>query len=371
MRKNILFAIITVLVFLVISDVALRLVFGPPPSRPFEWPPPEMTKHGLTGDAERFWKLRPGYDEPWRLYKLAYTSELAANKAIDFDARNSIVAPLYEGVRWEVNDQGFRGRPVPAEKIPGTKRLVFLGSSVTFGWGVPAHRAFPELIRQELENAFPGTAFDVLNAGVPGYSSFQGLRYLKRILPKYEPDVVVAEFGINDGTMAVGRADKDWRPGLWDPARRILRNSGWARLVLKVFGASIAKPRIVDVLQNKEQALAGFYRVSATGHRTRVAPEDFTANLEAMAALCEEHGALFFFWIPCLFHEYGEDDLMPAVKILTPRTIPVFDIFRDVAPQEWESLFLPYDEGHLSRAGHKLAARGMVEFLKPRIAARL
>jgi lysophospholipase L1-like esterase len=111
---------------------------------------------------------------------------------------------------------------IPKEKLPRTRRLLSLGSSITFGWGVPAAEVFPEIVRKGLEKAFPKGSFETLNAGVPGYSSFQGMLYLEMIIPRFRPDVVVAEFGINDGTVATGKQDKDWRPRFSDTLRLAL-----------------------------------------------------------------------------------------------------------------------------------------------------
>ena len=366
MKKNFLFAFVTVVVFLVLSDLALRL-FLAPLSRPFEWPPPDMTKHGLMPDETLFWKLRPVYNEPWRLYKLVYTSELDRNRVIDFEVRKRIVAPLYEGVTWEVNEQGFRGTSLLKEKSKGSKRLLFLGSSVTFGWGASSDRAFPELVRKGLEQVFPGVHFETINAGVPGYSSYQGFQYLKKILPGYAPDVVVAEFGINDGTMAVGKEDKDWEPGFWDPIRKALRNSGWGRLVLNVFGPVVKKSDVVSTRQTKAQAEKNFYRVSMAGTATRVAPDDFKANLESMADMCQKNGALFFVLVPCLFNEYGDKEVVPAVNMVKAKTISMQDMLLSQPPQALETMYLPYDEGHLSGMGHKVVAKGIVAFLVPKI----
>jgi lysophospholipase L1-like esterase len=260
---------------------------------------------------------------------------------------------------------------VAAEKPANTKRLLFLGSSVTFGWGVPAERAFPELVRQGLEKALPGIAFETINAGVPGYSSYQGILYLKKILSLYQPDVVVAEFGINDGTVAVKKADKDWKPGFWEPAHKALRNSGWGRLVLKVFGPVVKKPEMANKRQIGAEARENFYRVSMAGTQTRVAPDDFRANLDTMAELCKKNGALFYFLNPCLFNEYGNIEILPVVNLLTPETISIQKMLSDHNPQDLEALFLPFDEGHLSRKGHKKVAKGIVDFLKSEIASML
>jgi lysophospholipase L1-like esterase len=365
--KTCLFAVTAVFAFLILTDIFLRLFLAPPPSRPFEWPPSDMTRHGLMVDERLFWKLRPGYNEPWRLYKLAYTCELGQNESIDWEARKQAVAPVYRRVTWEVNEAGFRGRMIPAQKPAGTIRLLFLGSSITFGWGVAARDAFPEQVRKALEQGFPGTAFEVINAGVPGYSSCQGLRYLEEILPRYRPDVVVAEFGINDGTLAVGKTDKDQRPTVSEKVLPVLRNSGWSRLILAVFRPAVSGTDIAAKRQTLQQAQKNFYRVGMTGPLTRVAARDFRANLQAMGALCRDYGALFFPAIPALYNEYGQKNVISAVNLLTPETISFQRIVSDASQGPSEGLFLPYDEGHLSVKGHKVVAEGIVDFLKPRV----
>jgi len=119
MKRTLLFAVITVATFLVFSDLGLRFVLRPPPAKPLEWPPPDMTKHGMMADDALFWKLKPGYNGSWRLYKLAYTHELVKGKEIDWKARQRSTAPVYEGVTWQVNEAGFRGPLISAKKAPG------------------------------------------------------------------------------------------------------------------------------------------------------------------------------------------------------------------------------------------------------------
>jgi lysophospholipase L1-like esterase len=53
--------------------------------------------------------------------------------------------------------------PTPA---PGVTRLVAIGDSVTFGWGVEVEDAFPAQLQAELNRR--GHKVEVLNAGVPG-----------------------------------------------------------------------------------------------------------------------------------------------------------------------------------------------------------
>jgi len=368
-RKTILFAITTIVIFLVVSDIALRLLIPSPPTRPFEWPPPDKTRHGMMADKALFWKLRPGYNGSWGIYKLAYTYELAQRKPIDWEARKQMVAPAYKGVTWQVNQEGFRGSMIPIEKKPGTIRLLFLGTSITFGWGVKAEQAFPEIVRKELAKAYPEITIETVNAGVPGYSSFQGLQYLKKMLPVYRPDVVLAEFGINDGTMAVGKEDKDWQPRFSDKIRLELRRSGWGRLVLRLFRPLIKKPAIADVWQTWDQAKETFYRISMSGTMTRVAHSDFEANLKEMATLCQKSGPLFFVYIPSLYNEYGKKRLIPSVNFTPSNAVPIHQILLAYPTEAIESSLLPFDEAHLSVAGHKVVGDYVAAFVGARLSA--
>jgi len=364
MKKTVFFAVITVVGFLLLSDIALRVFMPRPPARRWEWPPPDKTRHGMMADRTLFWKLRPGYNGPWKIYKLAYTYELAEHKSIDWESRKEMAAPAYRGVTWQVNRDGFRGPPVSRKKRPGTVRLLFLGSSVTFGWGVRAGDAFCETVKERLARSYPQTNFEAINAGVPGYSSYQLAEYLKLILPAYRPDVVVAECGINDGTMAVGKSDKEWHPRAREKIRLLVRNTGWGRLILRLFGPLIKRPAIKDVWQTYDEAITNFYRISMTGTKTRVAPGDFRANLEKMAAMCRENGADFFVYIPTLYNEYGKRRLIPSVDFTGANRIPVYQMLSAYPAGTLETFFLPFDEAHLSVTGHRVVGEYVADFLK-------
>ena len=78
----------------------------------------------------------------------------------------------------------------------GVTRLVFLGDSLTAGYGIDAEEAFPALIEARLKAE--GTAVRVINAGVSGDTSAGGLRRLDWVL-RQSPDVLVVGLGANDG----------------------------------------------------------------------------------------------------------------------------------------------------------------------------
>jgi lysophospholipase L1-like esterase len=110
------------------------------------------------------------------------------------------------------NAQGFRAEYPIVEKPAGTFRIVCLGDSVTFGYRVPPvwpdkpndynpeWLPFPMLLEKELRKANPNRRIEVFPMAVPGYTSHQGLAWLRRDIDYLKPDVVIASFGWNDAS---------------------------------------------------------------------------------------------------------------------------------------------------------------------------
>ena len=96
------------------------------------------------------------------------------------------------------NDQSLReDHRIPFEKPANQTRILFLGDSCTFGYGVSHDEAFPQVVESMLRGK-TGREVECINAGVPGYSLFQGYRYLVTEGLRYQPDLVVLNFGWND-----------------------------------------------------------------------------------------------------------------------------------------------------------------------------
>lgn len=73
--------------------------------------------------------------------------------------------------------------------------VVFLGTSITAGLGVPSDQAFPALIQRRIDEFSLG--FRVINAGVSGDTSAGGLRRIDWLL-RQPIGVLVLELGAND-----------------------------------------------------------------------------------------------------------------------------------------------------------------------------
>jgi acyl-CoA thioesterase I len=87
--------------------------------------------------------------------------------------------------------------PVPqATPVVDEPLVVFLGDSLTAGYGLGGEQAYPALVEKRLEEE--GIPVHVLNAGVSGDTTAGGLSRLDWLLSQ-KPEVVVVGLGGNDG----------------------------------------------------------------------------------------------------------------------------------------------------------------------------
>lgn len=108
------------------------------------------------------------------------------------------------GMHVATNSLGMRDREPLPSSTPGLVRILAVGDSVTFGYGVEEPAVFASVL-EELLAASPladGRVFDVLNVGVSGYSTRDELAAFEGKWLALEPDVVVIGYCINDPEIA-------------------------------------------------------------------------------------------------------------------------------------------------------------------------
>jgi lysophospholipase L1-like esterase len=106
------------------------------------------------------------------------------------------------------NGQGLReDHDIARQKPPGEIRVLFVGDSCTFGYGLKHSEGFVDLVEKSLQAKLPGVSVECINAGVPGYTLFQGWRFLETTGFGYDPDLIVLSFGWNDADTWDGLSD--------------------------------------------------------------------------------------------------------------------------------------------------------------------
>ncbi len=126
-------------------------------------------------------------------------------------------------VNVHTNALGLRGSPPAAAANEDSYRILVVGDSFAFGWGVEDNETFAAQLEQELRRR--GIAAEVLNAGVPGYSTDQYLIYLRTRGYALEPDVVLLAPHDND------LKDLAWNHHAFDAERLPTRVESTLRLI--------------------------------------------------------------------------------------------------------------------------------------------
>jgi lysophospholipase L1-like esterase len=128
---------------------------------------------------------------------------------------NYRVQPNLAGERVQTNEYGLRAGPVEARPAPDAIRILFLGGSVAWGYEansnddtIPAYLEAALTRRVAELPALRGRRFEVLNAGVPGYVSWQEALLYALYLHELAPAWIVSLDGTNDVASAIinGRA---------------------------------------------------------------------------------------------------------------------------------------------------------------------
>ncbi len=112
----------------------------------------------------------------------------------------------FQGAAFDVlvehSEQGLRDRTYPYTRDADRRRILVLGDSVVWCWGVEMEECFTELIEAEL----PLT--EVIAAGAPGYGTAQELLLYERELSRFQPDLILLVFVDNDPTDNLARENR-------------------------------------------------------------------------------------------------------------------------------------------------------------------
>jgi lysophospholipase L1-like esterase len=111
---------------------------------------------------------------------------------------NYTLNPNYEGV----NDRGIRGPKVDVPKPKGNFRILALGGSTTYGDGLTAREAWPFRLQILLRDKY-GYNVQVVNLGVPMYTSLHSIITLQTRGLALEPDLVIDYDGVNDAWVRI------------------------------------------------------------------------------------------------------------------------------------------------------------------------
>ena len=203
------------------------------------------------------------------------------------------------------NALGFRGENCCGAKEAGHVRIVAIGGSTTYGlYFTYGKNVWPALLQEKLRRKY-GDRIEVINAGIPNYTTYELIGFTAMILPELAPDVVLIHTGLNDaftvGYSDEGGADNRFFRHAWSyvPLSDGLRLSMRASYLIRLLGASWGSlntfapgdmagaiqnpvPDETEMVKNAEMASGKYFR----------------RNLQTLVALCRNMNA-----VPVLVNE--------------------------------------------------------------------
>jgi hypothetical protein len=140
----------------------------------------------------------------------------------------------FRGASLATDSHGFRQPDRPVAKPANALRIVALGDSVMFGWGVEEPQTMLRRLEHALRERLPELQVDLINTSVPGYNTAMEVAVLEEKGLQFQPDIVMIDFCGNDIDLPnfLPRTRNYWSLGhsfLFDYAAQVLagRRDAW------------------------------------------------------------------------------------------------------------------------------------------------
>lgn len=251
------------------------------------------------------------------------------------------------------NSLGLRG-PEVEPRAHGEFRILSLGESTTFGIRLRYEHTYSARLEEELKQ-ISDRPVRVVNAGVPGYSLFQGVTYLKYRGLSLEPDVVLVYFGYNDFLPVSFRVERDaaadpTAAGVTDRELFELRQRASYRFT---YALAERSNLVRYLLFGRQHDLA----IATDSTRPRVPEADRRRLLDELAELAAKHQFLLVIIVPWYrsFNEHA-----PLLRdFCSAAGVPIVDLPEILGelPRPQTDYFV--DSIHPNSEGHDLIAKAL------------
>jgi len=122
--------------------------------------------------------------------------QLSANQTLRYELK-----PGSKDGNSSINQDGMRDVEYTVQKSSNRFRVAVIGDSIAYGLGVDQSRTFSSHLERLLNTYVSdavGLTFEVLNFGVTGYSFTQIVENLRVRALKYDPDLILYAYCLND-----------------------------------------------------------------------------------------------------------------------------------------------------------------------------
>ena len=293
------------------------------------------------------------YYNPYQVFIPDPQSHWKINPAIQRKYGN----PSEDSVRDLARNDGLVDFEYSRYKETGTYRILCYGDSQTMGapWTGGMQNSYPKQLQTKLQKAFPRKKIEVINMGVSGYSSYQGLLFFRNIGIHYNPDCVIIGLGFHDAGASFA------------PDKEITSDKQWVKTLRSVLYKSqiylMIRKKILErrALNRKEDNRPVFNRVTKDGYRE---------NLETFLEMGKENKIkMIFLTVPQVgsdgtLHPDYVDVMRKAAGDFNVTIVDAAEALKKIPLKDQEELFVK-DKVHFNIKGNDFMSDRIFETLKP------
>lgn len=271
------------------------------------------------------------------------------------------------GSQVSINPKGLRDLDYPYTKPEGIKRILVLGDSVAFGYGVNEEDTFANQWEALWQEQTPNR-YQIINSGVPSYTTMQEVRWFEIEGMLYQPDAVVLTYVMNDP----------------EPVHQLDANGGFIPLEIDQFYAETATlfPKTVLPYTQSSHLMNFLNRLMLHthpnwheihqrltqyfNHDIFLTPhwDECRASVKRLKDICDENGIYLLAVIyPLMYRLHAVEDhdfaahYQTALKMMTDENVPCIVPLDDYIGQNVDAMRSYVDDPHPSRASHAILAK--------------
>lgn len=258
-----------------------------------------------------------------------------------------------------INGYGQRGADYPLPKAAGERRIVVLGDSLTFGQGVLDDEAYPAVLSELLAD----DSVRVVNSGVNGWATWHYMRWAETRMQHFDPDVLVVGLFLGNDMVP----PKQVAAAIPVPLENTLRDSALYQFIVETYRKTLWKRveatkrglTLEELDEDLEQYMGVTGSTLPPAEQALLWERVSVPHLERVRALCaEQEVELVLLLIPNAAMAFAEGEpeahafLRERLGEMGIATVTCLEALRAVG----ESVWLPWDLGHFSPEGNRVAA---------------
>ncbi|MEJ2085517.1 MAG: SGNH/GDSL hydrolase family protein [Acidobacteriota bacterium] len=240
-------------------------------------------------------------------------------------------------------------------------RILSVGDSFAWGFGVHAEDAFPVRLERQINQRSQSTSYEVVNWSHPGWSTIHELRSLTKTLDMLSPDLLLLSFVLNDPESAKKRVREiTWEPVVpRQPAPGLSQFLYYRSRIYQMLWTGLENRRL-------RRALNTYYHDLFEGESW----ENCLWALRKIRAISAQRKIPMSVVIFPLFQGQMDDtypylDLHEKIRAAVNKLdVPVLDLFETYRGVDGRRLaVVPFTDAHPSELAHRLAADAILDFL--------